>query len=49
MNKLGLNKTASKRKCDRFMDRINNSFNNHKNIKNKKPKNKKDLFIETFQ
>ena len=35
MNKLGLNKISSKRKGDRSMDRLNNSLNKHKHIKNK--------------
>ena len=34
MNRLGLNKISSKRKGDRFMDRLNNSINNYKYIKN---------------
>ena len=36
MNKLGLNRISSKRKGDRFMDRLNSSLNNLKNNKNKK-------------
>ena len=36
MNKLGLNKISSKRKRDRIMDRLNDSLNKHKYIKNRK-------------
>ena len=35
LNKLGLNRTQSKRKCDRIIDRLKNSLNNHKNLKEK--------------
>ena len=38
-NRLGLNKISSKRKVVRIMDRLNNSLNNHKYIKNNKQKN----------
>ena len=34
MHKLGLNKTSSKRKGHRIMDRITNSLNNHNYIEN---------------
>ena len=36
MNRLGLNKISSKRKGDRFSDRLNISLNNHKYVKNTK-------------
>ena len=36
MIRLGLNKTTSKRRSHRIMDRLNNSLNNDKYIKNKK-------------
>ena len=39
MNKLGLNEISSKRKGYRNMDRMINSLNNHKFVKNKSKKN----------
>ena len=36
MDRLGLNKISSRRKGDKFMDRLNNSLNNHKYIRNKR-------------
>ena len=36
MNRLGLNKISSKRRSDMIRDRLNNSLNHHKYIKNKK-------------
>ena len=39
MKRLGLNKKSSKSKGDRIIDRLKNSLNNRKHIKNKKQKN----------
>ena len=39
MNELGLNKISCRGKCDRIMDRLKISLNNHNPIKNKKQQN----------
>ena len=50
MNKLGLNRISSKRNRGRIMDRLINSHNNHKYIKNKNTKilNKSFALIMTY-
>ena len=45
MNRLDLNKISRKEKCERIMNTLNKTLNNHKYIKSLK---KDDLFIETF-
>ena len=51
LSKVGFEKISSEKKGDRIMDRLNNSLNNHKNLKNKKQSTKSfthnDLIIET--
>ena len=56
MNKLGFYRKSSEGKGDRIMDRLNNSFNNHKYKKNNKTKKFKgkfcfdnDLFIDIYR